>query len=53
MKELIEHLKKIAIKDSRLFLEPYVQVGRFIRRFGIALLSRLKSLKKNKEGDNQ
>lgn len=54
MKEFFDHIKKIAIADSRLFLEPYVAVGRFICRLFRAISSRLKRSKKNdRKGDNQ
>ena len=52
MKDLIEHIKRIAIADTRLFFEPYVKVGRFIRRLAIALFSRLRGAKhKDNAGD--
>jgi len=54
MKEFLEHIKKIAIEDTRLFFEPYMMVGRFIRRLFRAIASRLKRLMKNcKKGINQ
>jgi len=54
MKEFLEHIKKIAIADSRLFLEPYMTVGRFIRRLFRAVFSRFKRSKTNdKKGDDQ
>jgi len=54
MKELFEHIKKIAIEDSRLFFEPYMMVGRFIRRLFRTISSRLKRLKTNdKKGETQ
>jgi len=54
MKEFFEHIKKIAIADSRLFLEPYIAIGRFIRRLFRALSSRLKRSNKNdRNGDDQ
>lgn len=53
MKKLIEHLKQVAIEDTRLFFEPYVKVGRFVRRLGTALLSRLNLSKKGKDGNSQ
>jgi len=54
MKELFEHIKKIAIADTRLFFEPYMAIGRFIRRVFRAIFSRFNDSKKNeREGDNQ
>lgn len=54
MKEFLEHIKKIAIADSRLFLEPYMTAGRFIRRLFRAVFLRLKRSKTNdKKGDGQ
>ena len=54
MKEFLEHIKKIAIADSRLFLEPYMMIGRFIRKLFRSVLSRLKRSKKNDgKGDGQ
>jgi hypothetical protein len=54
MKEFLEHIKKIAIADSRLFLEPYMVIGRFIRRLFRSVFSRLKRSRKNdKKGDSQ
>lgn len=54
MKELIKHLKKVAIEDTRLFFEPYVAVGRLIRRFVATLFSRPKqSNQKSNGGDSQ
>lgn len=32
-KEIFEHVKRVAIADSKLFFEPYVSVWRGIRRF--------------------
>lgn len=31
MKDLFNYLKRVAIADSKLFLQPYVAVGRAIR----------------------
>ena len=54
MKEFLEHIKKIAIEDSRLFFEPYMMIGRFIHRLFRAISSRLKRAKINgKKGDTQ
>jgi hypothetical protein len=54
MKEFLEHIKKIAIADSRLFLEPYMMIGRFIRKLFRIVLSRLQRSKKNDgKGDGQ
>ena len=32
MKDFFNHLKRIAVADSKLFLQPYVAVARAIRR---------------------
>lgn len=32
MKEFLQHMKKVAIADSKLFLEPYVAIYKFIKR---------------------
>jgi hypothetical protein len=54
MKEFFEHIKKIAIEDTRLFFEPYMMVGRFIRRLFRAISSHLKRSKTNdKKGETQ
>ena len=54
MNKFFEHIKKIAIADSRLFLEPYVTVGRLIRRLFRTVFSRLKRSKTNdRKGDDQ
>lgn len=31
MKDLINHLKRVAVADTKLFFQPYVAVGRAIR----------------------
>jgi hypothetical protein len=31
MKDLFNHLKRVAIADTKLFFQPYVAVGRAIR----------------------
>jgi hypothetical protein len=54
MKEFFEHIKKIAIADSRLYFEPYMMMGRFIRRLFRAIFSILKRSRTNyTEGDGQ
>lgn len=54
MNKFLEHIKKIAIADSRLFLEPYVTVGRLIRRLFRTVFSRLKRSNTNdRKGDGQ
>lgn len=32
MKEFFQHMKKVASRDSKLFLEPYVAVFNFLKR---------------------
>lgn len=32
MKEFLQHMKKVAIADSKLFFEPYVAIYKFIKR---------------------
>lgn len=32
MRALIQHIKKIAIADARLFFEPFVSVFKFIKK---------------------
>ena len=32
MKEFFQHMKKVAIADSKLFCEPYVAIYKFIKR---------------------
>lgn len=32
MREFIQHMKKVAIADSKLFFEPYVAIYKFIKR---------------------
>lgn len=32
MKEFLQHMKKVAIADSKLFFEPYVAIFNFIKR---------------------
>jgi hypothetical protein len=32
MNEFFQHMKKVAIADSKLFLEPYAAVYKFIKR---------------------
>lgn len=54
MKELIEHIKRVAIEDFRLFFEPVVTVFRFIRSLTRAVSGWLKrQLRKQNKGDDQ
>jgi hypothetical protein len=54
MKEFLAHVKKIVIADIKLFWEPYFIVGRFIRRFFIAMVTRIKRWRiKSKNGGDQ
>ncbi|MFC5550229.1 hypothetical protein [Massilia aerilata] len=32
MKEFLQHMKEVAIADSKLFIEPYVAIYNFIKR---------------------
>ena len=53
MNKLIEHIKKVAIDDIRLFFEPFTIMTRLIRRLAIAVISRFRrsKTKDKKEGD--
>ena len=53
MNKLIEHIKRVAIDDIRLFFEPFTIVTRLIRRLAIAVISRFRrsKTKDEKEGD--
>ncbi|MGK5024866.1 hypothetical protein [Janthinobacterium sp. RB2R34] len=54
MNKLIEHIKKVAIEDTRLFFEPFAAVKRLIRRVATAITSRIKRSKpKDKKDDDQ
>jgi len=43
MKELLEHIKRVAIEDFKTFFEPFVWVGRGFKRIIKSLLGRIKS----------
>lgn len=53
MNKLIEHIKKVAFDDIRLFFEPFTKVTRLIRRLATAMSSRFRrsKTKDEKEGD--
>lgn len=53
MNKLIEHIKKVAIDDIRLFFEPFTTVTRLTRRLATAVISRIRrsKTKDEKEGD--
>lgn len=54
LKELIEHIKRVAIEDFRLFFEPFVTVFRFIRSLTRAASGWIKrQLRKKNEGNDQ
>ena len=54
MNKLIEHIKKVAIEDTRLFFEPFAAVKRLIRRVATAITSRIRRSKpKDKKDDDQ
>lgn len=54
MNKLIAHIKKVAIKDIRLFFEPLTAVKRLIRRMATAITSRIRRSKpKDKKDDGQ
>jgi hypothetical protein len=53
LKEFIEHIKRIAIEDTRLFFEPYVNVFRFIRSLTRAASGWIKrQLRKHDKADD-
>ena len=53
MNKLIEHIKKVAIDDIRLFFEPFTTVIRLTRRLVTAVISRIRQSKTRdkKEGE--
>lgn len=53
LKELIEHIKRVAIEDFRLFFEPFVTVFHFIRSVTKAAFRWIKRQrrKQNEGGD--
>jgi hypothetical protein len=54
LKEFFEHIKRIAIADTRLFFEPYVTVYRFIRSLTKATSGWIKRrLRKHNKADDQ
>lgn len=54
LREFIEHIKRVAIEDSRLFFEPYVAVYRFTRSLTKATSGWIKRrLRKRNKADDQ
>jgi hypothetical protein len=54
MNKLIEHIKKVAIEDTRLFFEPLTALKRLIRRVATAIASRIRRSKsKDNKDDGQ
>jgi hypothetical protein len=54
LKKLIEHIKRVAIEDFRLFFEPFVTVFRFSRSLTRTASGWIKrQLRKQNKGDNQ
>jgi len=52
MKEIIDHIKKVAIQDFRDFFAPYVFLFRLIRSLASAISRGIKSRwNRNKKGD--
>ena len=51
MNKLIEHIKKVAIEDTRLFFEPLAAVNRLIRRMATAITSRIRRSKPEDKKD--
>ena len=51
MRKLIEHVKKIALEDTRLFFEPLTILMRLFRRLFAALIIRIRrsNTQENKE----
>lgn len=54
LREFIEHIKRVAIEDSRLFFEPYVAVYRVTRSLTKATSGWIKQrLRKRNKADDQ
>ncbi len=52
MKEIFDHIKKVAIQDFRDFFEPYVFLFRLVRSLASAISRGIKSRwNRNKKGD--
>ena len=52
MNKLIEHIKKVAIEDTRLFFEPFAAVKRLIHRVATAITSRIRRSKPKDKKDH-
>jgi len=51
MKDLIKHIKQVALDDTRLFFEPYVFVFRATRRFVSAVSAKIRRLMQKHQKD--
>jgi hypothetical protein len=51
MKDLIKHIKQVALDDIRLFFEPFVWVFRAIRRLVSAVSARIRRAMEKQQKD--